>query len=256
MGEAAARELVNLGAEVHGADIRESPVKLASFTQIDLKDPNSIDAAVKSIGGEIDALFNCAGLPPTFAPLDVMKVNFIGMRHWTEQWILRMRRGGAVASISSNAAYKFTDNLANVMELVSTPDFDSAVKWCDAHPDQVANAYGLSKEAIIAYTLKRATELAKQGIRLNVTLPSPTATPMMSDHFVKVAPQQVFDAFNEPGGRYATPEDQAYPLVFLNSEAARFLSGVALPVDNAFTGGVLTGLIDMRKLLAGTPIPA
>ena len=31
MGEAAARELVRLGAEVHGVDIKESPVKMASF---------------------------------------------------------------------------------------------------------------------------------------------------------------------------------------------------------------------------------
>ena len=38
-GEACARQLVALGAEVHGADIRPSPVEgMASFTVVDLKD--------------------------------------------------------------------------------------------------------------------------------------------------------------------------------------------------------------------------
>src|SRR5688500_14177306 len=84
MGVACARELVRLGAEVHGLDVRVSPVKLASFRQVDLREPASIDSAVKAIGGEVDGVFNCAGLPQTFPALDVMKVNFIGMRHWTE----------------------------------------------------------------------------------------------------------------------------------------------------------------------------
>ncbi|MFD2780612.1 SDR family NAD(P)-dependent oxidoreductase [Novosphingobium pokkalii] len=105
MGEACARTLVALGAEVHGADIKPSPVSLASFTQVDLKDWESINRAVDSIGGEIDALFNCAGLPQTFPPADVLSVNFLGIRHWTEQWLPRLRRDGAIATISSLGAW-------------------------------------------------------------------------------------------------------------------------------------------------------
>jgi hypothetical protein len=41
-----------------------------------------------------------AGLPQTFPALDVMKVNFIGMRHWTESWIPKMRRGSGVVTIA------------------------------------------------------------------------------------------------------------------------------------------------------------
>jgi len=80
IGAATATELVDLGAEVHGIDIRETPVEVASFRTCDLREPASIDDAVEAIGGTIDALFNCAGLPQTFPALDVMKVNFIGMR--------------------------------------------------------------------------------------------------------------------------------------------------------------------------------
>ena len=250
IGEAAARELVRLGAEVHGVDVRESAVPMASFRKVDLKDRASIDAAVKAIGGRIDGLFNCAGLPQTFPALDVMRVNFIGMRYWTEAWIPLMNKGSGVATIASNAAYRFQERLPTTLELVATPDYDSALAWCETHPDVIGDGYSFSKEAIVVYTMKRAAELARQRIRLNVTLPSPTTTPMMTEHFVKVAPKQVFDAFSEPIGRHATAAEQAWPLVFLNSEAAGFVSGLAMPVDAGFTGGVNTGVLDVQKLLA------
>src|SRR3954453_24122675 len=85
MGEAAPRQLVLLGGEVHGVDIKESPVDLASFRTCDLSDPASIDAAIDGSDGEIDALFNCARIRGgKFPARDAMKVNFIGTRYWTE----------------------------------------------------------------------------------------------------------------------------------------------------------------------------
>ena len=250
IGEATARKLVELGAEVHGVDIKPTTVPVASFHQVDLKDTQSIDAAVAAIGGEIDALFNCAGLPQTFPALDVMKVNFIGMRYWTESWIPRIRSGGAVATIASNAAFRYMERVATTLELVNTPDYNSAVAWVEAHPEIVADGYGFSKEAIVVYTQKRAAELARKGIRLNATLPSPVQTPRMND-FVKIAPARVFEVFAEPIGRLTTPEEQADPLIFLNSDLARLVSGHALMVDGGFVGGVVTGVIDVQKMLGG-----
>jgi len=249
MGEACARELVSLGAEVHGVDVRESPVKMASFRQVDLSDRVSIDAGVEAIGGPIDALFNCAGLPQTFPALDVMKVNFIGMRHWTERWLPKIRTGGAVASIASTAAYRYAENQGPAAELVATPDFDAAVAWVDANPGPVGNGYGFSKQALILYTLGRAAQTAKQGVRMNVTLPSPTATPMMRDHFTKTTTETVLNVFAEPMGRQSTAAEQAYPLIFLNSDAAAFVNGHALMVDGGFTGGATVGAIDVPALL-------
>lgn len=249
IGAAVAKNLVELGAELHGADVRASAVPMASFRQVDLKSPSSIDAVVSAIGGEIDALFNCAGLPQTFPPLEVMKVNFIGMRHWTERWIPRIRRGGAVATIASTAAFRYLARLPTTRELVDTPDFDGAVDWVESHKDVVGDGYTFSKEAIIVYTQRRAAELAKSGIRLNATLPSPVATPMMSD-FVKIAPARVFEVFSEPVGRISTPEEQADPLIFLNSDLARFVSGHALMVDGGFVGGAISGVIDVQTMLA------
>lgn len=249
VGEACARRLIELGAEVHGVDVRESLVPMASFRVMDLKDPASIDAAVAGIGGEIDGLFNCAGLPQTFPAADVMKVNFIGMRYWTESWIPHIRHGGGVVTVASNAAFQYLQRVPTLLELVNTPDFDSAVKWVADNAETVGDGYGFSKEAIVTYTQKRAAELGRKGIRLNVTLPSPIATPMMAE-FVKIAPAAVFDIFSEPVGRHSTAPEQADPLVFLNSEAARFVSGLAMMVDHGFVGGTITGVIDVQKMLS------
>lgn len=248
MGEACARELVRLGAEVHGVDIKPSPVTLASFTQVDLKDTAAIEAAVEAIGGQVDAVFNCAGLPQTFPAVDVVSVNFIGIRHWTNQWIPRIRPGGAIVTVSSNAAMNYHARLALLKEFVAIEDPVAALEWVHSHLDAVADGYGFSKEALVVWTQQRGVDLIKQGIRINATLPSPTATPMMKD-FEVVAGTKILEIFALPSGRQSTAEEQAWPLVFLNSPAARFISGVCLPVDGAFTGGVNTGLIDLPALI-------
>jgi NAD(P)-dependent dehydrogenase (short-subunit alcohol dehydrogenase family) len=250
MGEACARELVKLGAEVHGADIRESPVPLASFTQVDLKDWSSIDRAVASIGGEIDALFNCAGLPQTFPAIDVMRVNFLGIRHWTEQWLPRMRRPGAIASISSLAGMGWLQQMDQAREAIAIDDEAEFIAWCEANSEIVGDGYSFSKVLVNTWTQIQAARLAKDGIRVNCTMPSPVKTPMYKD-FRQVAGDTVLDAFTAPTGRYCEPAEQGNPLVFLNSDAASFVSGVALPVDHGFWGGVLTGEIDLQALLAG-----
>ena len=86
MGEATAKILLDLGAEVHGLDFKQSTLPLASFNQIDLRDAASIEAGVAAIGGKIDGLFNCAGLAGggAFPAMDTFKVNFIGTRHLTD----------------------------------------------------------------------------------------------------------------------------------------------------------------------------
>jgi NAD(P)-dependent dehydrogenase (short-subunit alcohol dehydrogenase family) len=249
MGEAAARLLVEAGAEVHGVDIRPSPVAMASFTPLDLKDPDAIEAVAAAIGGEADALFNCAGLPQTFPAADVVSVNFIGIRHWTDQWIPRMKKGGAIVTISSNAAMGYHARLPLLSAFVGIENPADALAWVKAHPADVADGYGFSKEALAVWTQRRAVDLIGQGIRINCTLPSPTATPMMKD-FEIAAGQKILDIFARPIGRQATAEEQAGPLLLLNSPLAGFVSGVCLPVDAGFTGGVMTGLIDMQGLLA------
>ena len=56
-----------------------------------------------SLGGPIDVLCNIAGLPQTKPALDVLRVNFLGLRHLTASLAPHMAPGGCVTSVSSNA---------------------------------------------------------------------------------------------------------------------------------------------------------
>lgn len=251
MGEATARLLLSLGAEVHGLDYKDSALPLASFNNVDLRDAASIDAGVAAIGGKVDALFNCAGLPQTFAPLDVMKVNFIGTRHLTEKVIPLMQGKGAVVSIASTGGLGWSRRIPTHMQFFgAAPDFASAVAWCEANADTVREGYSFSKEAIIVWTMVAGAKLIKQGIRLNTTMPSPTQTPMMKE-FESATRAEVLDAATQPIGRRSTPDEQAGGLVLLNSDLASFVNGVCLPVDGGFMGGVATGQVDLSVMMAG-----
>jgi NAD(P)-dependent dehydrogenase (short-subunit alcohol dehydrogenase family) len=249
MGEATARELVRLGAEVHGADVRTSPVELSSFVTCDLTDPDSIGEAVETIGGTVDAVFNCAGLPGArFPALDVMKANFMGTRLWTELWVPRMPQGGAIVSISSTVAFRYADRLPVSLALVAQEGFEAGVSWCQENADVVGDGYGFSKEALIAWTMASAAALAPKGIRINCTSPAPTQTPMM-EIFEEHNNARAIDVFALPVGRRSTSEEQAYPLVFLNSDAAGYISGHNLVVDGGFSGSVETGRLDVMHLV-------
>jgi NAD(P)-dependent dehydrogenase (short-subunit alcohol dehydrogenase family) len=241
MGAATARALVELGAEVHALDVKpiDAPVKQA--IEADLREPASIDAALAQLPVRIDALFNCAGLPGApFSNLDTMLVNFVGLRQLTEGVLPRMPRGGAVASITSVAGMGWRKNLDNLRAIAATPGFAEARAWCEAHPD-VANGYLFSKQCIIWYTKNRAVELVSRGIRMNCLSPAPTDTPMLSAFHAQVSREFLEQHFLAPVGRNATPEEMAEPLVLLNSDAARFVSGQNLFVDYAYEAAVDVG---------------
>jgi len=251
MGEAAAKILLDLGAEVHGIDYKDCTLPLASFTNVDMRDPASIEAGVAGLSGKIDCLFHCAGLPSgVFPAMDLMKVNFMGVRLLTELIMPMMGGKGAVASISSTAGLGWSQRIPVHMALIMTQGFQGGVDWCEANRDQVAEGYAFSKEAMNVWTQFMGAKMIKQGIRFNCTMPSPTQTPMMK-HFHETAGKDIVDAAAEPLGRYTTPAEQAGPLVLLNSDAAGVVNGVVLPVDGGFMGGVVTGQVDMSKMMAG-----
>src|SRR4051812_41225279 len=86
VGAAGGARLGRLGAEIHVLDLREPSSEVASFQRVDLGDPEAIAGAVETIGGRVDALFNCVGVPgaPFCSDVDTMLVNFAGVRHLTE----------------------------------------------------------------------------------------------------------------------------------------------------------------------------
>lgn len=231
MGEAAARLLADLGAEVYALNVKDVIVPVKKFIRTDLKDRYSIDAAVKQIGDDVHALFNCAGIPgPPFSNLETVIVNFVGHRYLTESLLPHMGPGSAIASVASLGGMAWQKHLENINALLATPGFDEAREWLENNPD-ANNGYSFSKQCIITYVKKSAANLAKRGIRINCLNPCPTDTPMMKKFHDYAGKERIESIFLSPCGRYATPEEMAEPLIFLNSHMARFISGHCLNVD-------------------------
>ena len=250
MGAAAVADLLELGAEVHVLDLKEPSAKVAGFQEVDLRDPEAIEAAVDAVGGRIDALFNCAGLPgPPFSGTDVMLVNFVAARHLTELVSSRlMEDRGAVCTISSAGAFGWESAGGQVEGLLATTGYAEATQWCEDNPKLVGEGYLLSKQAIIWWTLHAAMDLAPRNIRVNCISPGPTQTPMMPS-FEAYMGKDFMDKVPKPlYGRNSTPEEQAHAVVFLNSDAAGYVTGSNLYTDGGFSAGFLTGRLDFSAM--------
>lgn len=250
MGQATLRLLVEWGAEVYALDVKEVTEQVMGYIATDLGKKESIDAAIAQIPGDIDRIFTCAGLPgPPFSDIAINLVNFVGHRHLIESLLPRMVGGGAIAMIASVGGMAWQMNFATVSQLLATPGFEAALAWLEANPEAAhgfgevrsgLNAYGFSKQCLVAYAKTRAGELAKRNIRINTLSPGTTETPM-TPAFNKAYGKEVCDLLVSSIGRYATPEEMAEPLVFLNSNMARYISGHDLQVDYGFVASVLTG---------------
>ena len=252
MGAATVVGLNEMGAEIHVIDLKDAPIDVASHQNVDLRDPDATAAAIDEIGGTIHALFNCAGLPgsPKTSDVDTMLVNFAAMRHLAELCADRMTEGGAICSISSGAGMGYLQQIEKWMPLMQTQGFAGAKKWCEENPDAIASGYAPSKEAIILWTHYAALPLAKRDIRVNVISPGPTDTPMMPA-FEEHSGKELVDTFTLGAGRRSRPEEQAYPMIFLNSDAASYITGENLNTDGGMFGAILSGQINLEELFAG-----
>jgi NAD(P)-dependent dehydrogenase (short-subunit alcohol dehydrogenase family) len=233
IGEHVARQLTDLGAEVVGLDVRRPALQLKEFHEVDLSDPASIDQAAATVAGQVDALFNIAGVSSGIGdPLRVVTINFLGTRQFTEALIPAMPPGSAIANVSSLAASAYRENAVVTAGLLETATMAEGIEWCQRNPEPVADGggYRLSKEALILYGMANVATLGAKGIRINCTAPGVTDTPIL-DELRSAYGQEFLDSFHTPLGRVAGPDEQATVLVFLNSDAARYITGQVIWVD-------------------------
>ncbi|ALL62929.1 3-oxoacyl-[acyl-carrier protein] reductase [Paraburkholderia caribensis MBA4] len=184
---------------------------------LDVGDEAAIDEALASLD-VFDGLVNCAGtamleraIDTTGASFDsVMNVNARGAalvsRH-VARAMIGAKRAGSIVNVSSQAA------------LVGLEDHLS---------------YCASKAAMDAITRVLCVELGGYGIRVNSVNPTVTLTPMAVKAWSE--PSKRDPALQAiPLKRFAEPREVAEPILFLLSEAASMISGVALPVDGGYT---------------------
>jgi NAD(P)-dependent dehydrogenase (short-subunit alcohol dehydrogenase family) len=236
MGAAAAQVALDAGAEVVVMDF--APVKLSGVKaiQIDLADQASIDRAVDECGGTLHALFACAGVADGTPGIE--RINFIGHRRLIDRLLAQgmLGRGSAIGFISSAAGLAWRTQLAQLVEFLDIADFDAAARWAREHEKA---HYMFTKQAICAYVAREAMSLLKRGIRINAVCPGPTDTPLAQ------ANKDVWLGFGadyraEVGIQASTALEQAYPLVFLCSDAASAITGTTVISDAGYLSAGIT----------------
>ena len=248
MGAAAAELVRDLGGEVVVMDFADVTLSGVKGIHLDLRERASIDAALDECGGPIHALFSCAGVADGTPGIE--KINFIGHRHLIDRAIAGGMFGDAAAigMISSTAGLGWRTNMELVQEYLATPDFDAAAAWIEAHPERAD--YMFSKQAINVYVASQAFPFLAQGIRINAILPGPTDTPLAR------ANAEVWLGFGtdyrgDTGIEASQPDEQAGPLAFLCSDAARYVNGEVMIVDAGYTSSGMTGTYESAVAAVG-----
>ncbi|MCA0206371.1 MAG: coniferyl-alcohol dehydrogenase [Proteobacteria bacterium] len=218
------------GARVIGMDRNDPMVSLAGFVRVDMADPASIDAAIDALPSRIDALVNCAGVSGMADPDLVARINYLGLRHLTEALAANLK-GGAVVNIASILGAEWPKRLDAHKALAATAGFAEGAAWLKAHPVPQETCYQYFKEALIVWTKTRGYELFMQhDIRMNSVAPGPVMTPILGE-FVQMLGEERVASDAARIKRPAIPDEIAPPVVFLCSDAARWVVGINLPVD-------------------------
>ena len=246
IGAAAARLAQDAGAEVVVMDFADVTLPGARAIRVNLAERASIDAAVEECGGVVHALFSCAGVADGTPGIE--RINFVGHRYLIDRMVSRemLRRGSAICLVSSLGGVGWESSLGRLSKVLDVSDFDAATRWFVDHGR--AN-YTTTKLAIGAYVAREAFPLLKRGIRINAISPGATDTPLAQ------ANKETWLGFGTDyrqavGIEPFTPLEQAYPLVFLCSDAAAAITGTVLNSDGGWLSAAITKAFPSGTLFA------
>lgn len=107
-------------------------------------------------------------------------------------------------------------------------------------------AYTPAKAGVIGLTSLTAVEWGGRGIRCNAISPGMISTPAHAEAYSNVALKEAREAMI-PSARIGSGEDIADVVVFLASDASRYINGANIPVD----GGVTKALLGLMPMPAG-----
>ena len=201
--------LANIRATVPGVQITGTVTDVA-----DEQAAGEAVAATREAFGPIDVLVNLAGIR-AYEPLAearretwerILAVNLLSYAWFTKAAIADLRtQRGSIVNVSSTHALNARAGMGQ---------------------------YDVTKAGIVSMTRTLAFEEAKHGVRVNAVCPGATLTPF---HLRRAAAAgQTIDREAEDGcllGRWADPREVAYPILWLASDEASYVTGAVLMVD-------------------------
>ena len=239
IGAETARLLRLQGARVIGVDRNEPMITLDGFIKADLSEQSTIDAAIKQLPERIDALCNIAGVPGTANVDLVARVNYLGLRHLCQRVLDRMPAGGSIVNIASILGAEWPQRMELHKALGETPSFEAGLAFLAKKPVPHETCYQYFKEALIVWTVTQSQKwFLERGVRMNCVAPGPVFTPILGDFVSMLGADRVQkDAHRMK--RPALADEVAPVIAFLCSDAARWVSGVNLPVDGGLASTYL-----------------
>lgn len=226
MGKATALACAKMGAQVVAADYNAEGL---ANTMHELEGDGHLsfvlNLAEESTWTELlanapacDGIANCAGIanmnPFTFVNREefdkVFNINFFGPVLLTKELIKakKLKKGGSVVFVASMDGTKIVHAGNSV--------------------------YAASKSALMGVARNMAIDLAPKKIRVNCILPGTTDTPLIrTGNVTEESLAEIAKTF--PLKRFGTPEDMAYGIIYLLSDASSFVTGTELTIDGGYT---------------------
>ena len=225
IGFATAKRFAQEGAKVMIADVNPEAVQAAADLipsseayVMNVTDRASIEAVVDQImqrHGRIDILINNAGITQdarlvkmTEAQFDtVIDINLKGVFNCTQLVVPHMLEAGKGAVVNASSVVGIYGNFGQTN-------------------------YSATKFGVIGFTKTWARELGPKGVRVNAVCPGFIATEM-----VKAMPENILKDIERRSwlGRLGTPEEMANVYLFLASDEASYVNGIALEASGGIS---------------------
>lgn len=226
IGRATAIQCAEMGAKVIMVDLNEEGLKESQniigkadteYCALDLTDLDKLEEMVSSLP-KLDGVASNAGivlsLLAKFSEAKdmerIFKINTFSHINLIQQLISQKK-------LNKGASIVFTSSMSGV--------------YCGLAGGSL---YGATKSAILGYTKALAIELAPRGIRVNTVHPGMIETPLTNGTALSKELLEE-DAKNYPLGRYGKPEEIAYSIVYLLSDATVWMTGSQLLIDGGYS---------------------
>lgn len=190
--------------------------KVETF-QLDVSDEAAFAGLIADVAarhGRLDFLVNNA-MSVHYAPISKLT---------TEHWRKDFAVNAEAVFVGTKAAMKVMakQGKGSIVNVASTTAIRATANM---------SSYSASKAALIQFSAVAAMEGARSGIRVNVIVPGQVQTAATADFATKAPESAAKTTEAIPMGRGGEPGELAEAIVFMLSDAASYITGVALPVD-------------------------